>query len=424
MGKHQRYFTLEELDGSLAPLFLTARNGDAEGLEIVRAGNERVLAFRFNDAVHHYNEDLKTTLEEKRAHLSRVVFMQRLGSMLDRSERLERLVTAWCRRLGRDDLLERAACAAHLSKADLASQMVAELPELQGVMGREYGVLEGLDPAVAQAIGEQYMPKTAGDPLPQSEAGRLLALADRIDLLIAALSLGHAPTGSSDPFGLRRAAAGVTALLAEMPPSLAPAALVEDGLAAFREEEYYRASSPRPGAEVAAGVLALLTARLEAQLLAEGVRRDLADAVLNGRPGSVPSLLGRARFLRSRLSDPSWEPVSQSATRIRNILRPTDGAPEELDPARLEQPEEQALHAAVEAAAPELDRALAALNWEAAWARWAALAPAITTFFDEVLVNAPDPELAAARRGLLRRLDAGFLAVADFSRTVDLQAAE
>ncbi|MBM3947482.1 MAG: glycine--tRNA ligase subunit beta, partial [SAR202 cluster bacterium] len=191
-----------------------------------RLGNERVLTFRFNDAAHHAREDEKRTLEQFREELKRIVFLEKLGSVWDRSNRLERWMAGCDAWAGDAAGQERGRRAARLCKADLASHMVAELPELQGVMGALYALRDGEDPAVAEAIENHYRPRAAGDPIPETHGARLLALADRLDLLVAAFSLGFLPTGSSDPFGLRRAAAGVVALLQELPTELELPALL------------------------------------------------------------------------------------------------------------------------------------------------------------------------------------------------------
>lgn len=416
MRKHQRYFYLENPDGSLAPRFLAVRNGDETGLDIVRAGNERVLIFRFNDAVHHYNEDLKSTLAEKRERLKRVIFLEKLGTMWDKSVRLEAVVTRLCAQLGRADAADAARDAARLCKADLASNMVGELPELQGVMGREYALHEGLSVEVAQAIGEQYLPKAAGDALPPSLLGRLLALADRMDILTAAFSLGYVPTGSSDPFGLRRAAMGVVALLAELPAEVTLSSLVDRSLASFAGEAYYQAAKPRPADEVRANLLRFFRPRVEAVLEEAGTRLDLTEAVLGVGFDSIPTTLSRAAFLRAGAGGAGWEPVVQVATRIRNILKPTDGAPVAGNLAHLEHATEQRLAADVQARESALREKLAAGDWPGAWEEWTALCPAVDQFFVDVLVNAENPDLRAARQALLRKLDATFTQLADFSK--------
>ena len=416
MKKHQRYFTLEDPEGNLAPHFLAVRNGGDVGLDIVRTGNERVLEFRFNDAAHHFDEDRKTTLAEKRDRLRSIVFMQKLGSLLDRSRRLEALAGELSRLAGETGGVTDLAEAARLCKADLASAMVAELPELQGVIGAEYGRLEGLPEPVCTAIAEQYLPRHAGDALPCTTAGRLLSLADRLDLLVAAFCLGHVPTGSSDPLGLRRAAAAVVQLLAELPASLRVPALLRAACSLLAAEPFFAGAASVSPEEAVQEAERLIRTRLDAWLEEAGIRLDLREALLAAGAETVPRLGQRARFLQSRLETAGWEPLVQAATRIRNILRPTDASPTPGDPAHLSHPAAETLSRLATLAGATLQPAFADGRWDEAWETWTGLLPAIEAFFEEVLVNDPDPAVRAARLGLLRTLDAGFLELADFSR--------
>jgi glycyl-tRNA synthetase beta chain len=420
MRKHQRYFYVENVDGSLAPRFLAVRNGGTHGLETVREGNERVLAFRFNDALHHDAEDRKTTLQEKRERLRRIVFMEKLGTVWDKSERLEAVVSGLCEQLGRAEIREKARQAAALCKADLSSHMVAELPELQGVIGREYALREGIDPEAAAAIGEHYRPRAVGEPLPETDIGRLLSLADRLDLLVAAFSLGYVPTGSSDPFGLRRAAAGVVALLQELSPELTLSGLVDRSLASFESAAYYREAGPPPPEQVRGEILKFFRPRLEAIMDEEGLRLDLRDAVLGAGFDSVPRTLERGRFMQQQPGSASWEPVVAVGTRIRNILKPVDANPPHGDLSRLEHPSEKQLLSQIEARQDALRRAVDGSDWSSAWAQWDALRPAVDQFFIDVLVNVEDPGLRAARQALLRKLDEAFTRLADFSKIAAL----
>ncbi len=415
MRKHQRYFYLEGADGSLAPRFLACRNGGEHGLDVVRSGNERVLVFRFNDAVHHHQEDLKTSLGEKRERLKRIVFMEKLGTMWDKSHRLETMAGALCDHLEQPGLRETTVAAARLCKADLSSAMVAELPELQGVIGCEYGLREGLEPAVTAAIAEHYQPKAGGDPLPASLPGRLLALADRLDLLTAAFSLGHVPTGSSDPFGLRRAAAGSVALLRELPAGLHLTWLIDQSLAAYGDAAYYHEAVKLSPEVIREELLRFFRPRVEALLEEEGVRLDLVEATLGAGFESIPGTLERARFLKARAGTGDWDTVVATGTRLRNILKHLHaGFEANLD--LLQHETEMELRYALRQREGAIQHAAAAGDWAAAWAEWSALVPLVDRFFVDVLVNVEDEELRRARQGLLWRLDQTFLSLADFSK--------
>ena len=416
MAYHQRFFTVEDEAGKLRPRFLAVRNGGEEGLDIVRAGNERVLAFRFNDSVFFFNEDRKNSLAAKREKLKNIVFLERLGSLYDKSERLTALAAALCEQLGRQDDADTARRAAELCKCDLSTLMVGELPELQGTMGMEYALADGEPAEVARAIGEHYRPRHAGEELPETFAGQLLSLSDKLDALVAAFSLGFIPTGSADPFGLRRQAAAVISLLEALPKALRLSGLVDLTLATLQDTDYYQAAEPRDADEVRQEVLDWLKARVEARLEELKISRHVIEAVLATGFDCLPDTLDRARYLEQRLGDKAMDQVVVVGTRVRNILRPTDESPAEGDLSRLEEPEEKELAQAIETAMPELDRATSQPDWDAACLILVRLQPLIDNFFDEVLVNAEDSDLRAARHTLLRRLDEQFLRLADFSK--------
>ena len=231
MRDHQRYFPVKTFEGKLMPLFITVRNGGREYLDIVQHGNERVLKARLEDAQFFFNEDRKKSLEQHRDKLKTVVFQEGLGSVYEKTERLEKLVA-----LIADDLnvepadKSNAIRAAQLSKADLVTGMVTEFTELQGVMGREYAKLDGEDIEVSTAIDEHYMPRFAGDSQPQSTAGRILSLADKVDNIVATFSRGLIPTGSQDPFALRRQALGIVNMIVEAKWSISMRKIVDKAM--------------------------------------------------------------------------------------------------------------------------------------------------------------------------------------------------
>lgn len=423
MKKHQRYFTVERPDGSLAPMFLAVRNGGDYGLDTVRSGNERVLAFRFNDARHHYVEDARVTLPELRERLRRIVFIQRLGTVWDRSVRLADLAPEVCAQLGWPDLADESRIAGELCKADLASHMVAELPELQGVMGAQYAARDGLSPAVADAIAGHYLPRGAGDTVPEGRLARVLALVDRVDLLTSAFTLGHVPTGSSDPFGLRRAAAGVVALAEALPVDLNLSELLSRSLASFAGTDYYQSCRPVPADQVASEVTQFIRPRVEARLDELGSRRDLTDAVLSAGFDSISGALDRARFLNEQAGAATFSEVTRVATRIRNILKPLGITPPSGDLAKLCHPSEIELRGAWVARSAAASCAAESRIWRELWSQLESLVPTVDRFFDDVLVNDPDETLRSARQTLLWELDGAFRSLADFSRIADVPAA-
>ncbi|GAA1813646.1 glycine--tRNA ligase [Actinomadura chokoriensis] len=388
MRKHQRYLPVRRGTGRLLPHFVTVANGECDH-DAVRAGNEAVLRARYEDASFFFRQDLRTTPEQIKEGLGRLTFTERLGSMADRSSRIAAIAADLA---GRLDLAagERAALAraAALAKFDLASSMVIELPSLAGTMAREYARRAGEDEAVARALYEMELPRSAGDAPPATAAGAVLAAADRLDLLAGLFAVGSAPTGSSDPFGLRRAALALTAILRDV-PRLAPVT-VGDGLAL--------AARHQPVA-VAPGALAeaerFIARRLEQNLLDEGRPVHIVRAVLPlaGTPAhaaraadDLAELLGSAAF--GRLT-----------TALQRVLRIVPGTAEAgYDPARFTEPAERNLHEAFTRVTAELT-ARPSLPEFAGTA--SALVAPIDAFFDDVMVMDEDPDVRANRLGLL-----------------------
>ncbi|MFN7162873.1 MAG: glycine--tRNA ligase subunit beta, partial [Fimbriimonadales bacterium] len=280
--------------------------------------NEWVLIARFNDAAFFYEEDRKQPLEAFVPALGRILYQQQLGTLLDKVHRLETLMERLAHALDWD-AAQRASAqrAATLCKADLATQMVMEFPDLQGVIGAEYARLAGEEARVAQAIAEHYMPRHAGDPVPESPVGRALAVLDRIDALVGYVGLGYLPKGSSDPFGLRRAAAGVVEILQHEPDYPTLAELVQRAHDAYREQR----APLKPLIAVQADLRTLFYSRIEALLEEQGVRYDLIRAALSaGWDDSVYGFMQRAHLLQRQAETPEFLPLVQTATRPANIL--------------------------------------------------------------------------------------------------------
>jgi glycyl-tRNA synthetase len=341
MKKHQRYFPVVDEDGELLPYFITVRNGGGEHLDIVRSGNEEVIRARFADADFFYREDTKKPLEEFLPRLATLTFQEQLGSMLDKSRRLERLVEQLAGMLGlSDEETETARRAAHLCKADLATQMVVEHTSLQGVIGREYGLKFGEDPAVGEAIFEHYLPRFAGDAAPRTRPGLAVGLANRLDSMAGLFALGLIPTGSADPYHLRRDALGmVQNLLAHQLPFS-----VRQGLA-----EAARLLPVEVSEGALSAALEFVVERLRGMLREQGFDYDVVDGVLAAR-GEDPF---RARQAVEELSGwvarDDWSRVLDNYARCVRITR---GFEERfpLDPARFAQPAEEALYAAYQEA--------------------------------------------------------------------------
>jgi len=446
MRVNQRYFALRHPDGGAAARFALVANIEAkDGGAAIVAGNERVLRARLADARFFWDQDRKEVLASRLPKLEQVVFHAKLGTQGERVRRLMRLAEAIAPQVGADPALARRA--AQLAKADLASGMVGEFPELQGVMGRYYALHDGEDQRVAEAVAAHYRPLGPGDDVPREPVAVAVALADKLDQLAGFFAVGERPTGSGDPFALRRAALGIIRIVREnglrlplrgiLAIASIQAAVDEAEVVASRveaaEEALERAlghaltEQPQPAPLRAAPernaeeVLDFIAERLRVQLRTEGARHDLVAAVFGATPDDdLVRLLARAEALRGLLESPDGANLLAAYRRAANILRieeRKDGPYRpETDPTLLVQAEEKALAGALDRAEPAAREALAAENFTGAMAALAALREPVDAFFDRVTVNDPVPELRRNRLGLLARLRAAMEAVADLSK--------
>lgn len=405
MKDHQRYFPIRDAAGRLLPLFLTVRNGGTEFLDLVRTGNERVLRARLADAEFFFNEDRKQTLAARYEALPRIVFQEGLGTMQDKTLRLERLTAAlaaaWEASAAERETVARAA---HLAKTDLTTAMVTEFTELQGEIGREYALLDGETEAVAWAIYEQYLPRFAGDELPATLPGMLLSLADKLDNLVATFSQGHIPTGSQDPFALRRQAIGIVQMSLQQRRHW-------DLTAALQ------AASDALGADAAVvpQVADFIAQRFRGILAAEGVPHDVLDAVF-AQP--VTDLYGA--YLRAQALTETGlvadENLRQALVRALNLAKDTAAA--EVREDLLQEDAERALYRAVTAVEADVQGAYAADDFATVYARLRELAAPIHRFFDEVVVMADEEDVRTNRLHLLDRIAALIRPWADVKQLV------
>jgi glycyl-tRNA synthetase len=391
MKKHQRYFPVVQAEsGKLMPYFITVRNGDDLHLDIVREGNEDVLRARFADAKFFYEHDTRQPLEAFLPRLDTLTFQEQLGSMLDKSKRLEKLVPAVGRALGLDQGEKAVARrAAHLCKADLATQLVVELTSLQGLMGRQYARLSGEDEAVATAIFEHYLPRSADDALPRSKPGLALGLADRLDSLVGLFGVGLAPSGSADPYGLRRAALGVVQNLIEHRVALPLRPLLVEAAALMPVEIAEQALDD---------VAEFVAERLRGWLRDRGFRYDVVDAVLAERGDDPYSAYRTVAQLAMWVERDDWMDLLNAYGRCIRIVRDQKerfAFEPDLDP----EPATAALGKASRIARAQIkaesdvDRFLTAVH---------PMIPAINRFFDDVLVMHKDRALRESRLGLLQ----------------------
>ncbi|OGO13706.1 MAG: hypothetical protein A2Y93_13635 [Chloroflexi bacterium RBG_13_68_17] len=402
MKKHQRYFPVER-GGKLLPYFIAVRNGGRQGLASVTHGNEQVLRARFADAAYFIRKDGEKKLEAFLPRLATLTFQAKLGSVLDKVDRLERLVGGVAEALGLSPAEHSVALrAAHLSKADLATQMVVEMTSLQGVMGREYALRSGEPAGVAEAILEHHLPRFAGDQLPKSLPGLAVGVADRLDTLMGLFAVGMKPSAAKDPFALRRTAVGLAQVL------------MASGRRYDLRQGLAQAAAGLP-VKVPAGAaedcLAFILGRLRVLLEADH-RYDIVDAVLAAQ-GHDPAAAGEAvRQLEAWVCRPDWAQTLQAYARCVRITRDQKQA-YTVDPARLAEPAETALHSALQTAESQARRPGSVDDFLNAVQP---MIPAITRFFDDVLVMAEDASLKENRLGLLQRLAALASGVADLSK--------
>lgn len=410
MRDHQRYFPVLK-DGQLLPLFITIRNGGKEHLETVQHGNERVLRARLEDAQFFFDEDRKKTLEQHGEKLKTVVFQDGLGTIYDKTLRLEVLAGYIADAIGANEQDKKDAVrAAKLAKADLVTGMVTEFTELQGVMGREYALLDGETKAVAQAIDEHYMPRFAGDSQPASVAGRIVSLADKIDTIVGTFSRGLIPTGSQDPFALRRQALGIVNMLKEAQYHISLSQLVAKAM------ELLKITDAGQQAKLQNDVADFMKLRLKNVLADADIRYDVVDAVFV----TVDDIYGV--FLRAQAVNEAvkqdMEKTIQAFVRTGNIARKAEDVQAAVETGLLAEQVEKDLYKAYEEAASKVEKEVAAQDYAGAIATLSQLAAPIDAFFDGVMVMDKDEKIKNNRLGLLKLVDNLICQVADFSKIV------
>jgi glycyl-tRNA synthetase beta chain len=410
---HQRYFPLEDADGVLMPWFITMSNIESREPDKVRAGNERVVRPRLADAAFFWQQDRKHSLAAFAAALDSVTFHAKLGSIGEKMRRVGTLAGEIAVAIHTD----RAAVerAAELCKCDLLSAMVGEFPELQGIMGRYYALLDQEPHEVADAIREHYLPRSAGDELPLTHAGVALSIADKLDTLAGIFAIGQKPSGTRDPFGLRRAAIGVLRIMIERRLDLDLRGLVERAAAL----------QPVSAGHTADEVYDYMLERLRAYYLegagasasSAAISTEMFDAVLATQPRSPLDFAQRLQALAAFLELPEAASLTAANKRIANILRKADGAPHrEVDVEALQAPAEVRLFDAMRALSKAVATATAQREYTAALGHLAQLRAAVDSFFDQVMVMDPDEKLRANRLALLAELRGLFAGVADLSR--------
>ena len=406
MKDHQRYFPLVDQNGKLLPMFLTVRNGSDHSIEVVQAGNERVLRARLDDAKFFFNEDRKKPLIDRQDGLTKIVFQEGLGNLADKTERLLKLGRVFGEECGLHEdaavVLERAT---ELAKTDLTTGMVTEFTELQGVMGKEYALLDGESPEVAEAIFEQYLPRFAGDVLPQTEAGKVLSIIDKVDNIVATFSRGLIPTGSQDPYALRRQTIGILNILlgSEWNISLRPIFKASMELLNVPVEKQD---------ELLGQVEEFFTLRLKNIFLDREVPHHVIDLLLSNNELSVADAEGLVNALMANRIDENVELV-QAYTRMYNLVKDVEytGVNSDL----LKEDAEKELFEAATKASEASSAAWEAGDYDAVVAVPATLVPAINKFFEDVMVMDKDEAIKANRLQLVRLAYSVMAIIGDIS---------
>jgi len=405
MKGDQKYFPIYDKDGKLLPHFIFVSNINPEDPTAIIEGNEKVVRPRLTDAEFFFKTDLKQKLVDRLPRLETVLFQQQLGTLKDKTDRIEQLAGEIAKQIGADEA--KAKRAGLLSKCDLMTNMVFEFTDTQGVMGMHYARHDGEDEEVAVALNEQYMPRFAGDELPKSLVASAVALADKFDTLTGIFGIGQAPKGSADPFALRRAALGALRIIVEKNLPLDLDDLVKKSAALFGDK--------LTNQNVVADVVDFMLGRFRAWYQDEGIAVDVIQAVLARRPTRPADFDARVRAVSHFRTLDSAEALAAANKRVSNILAKADAAIGEINLTACVEPAEKALAEAVLALRTEVQPLIAQGDYTAVLDKLANLRAPVDSFFDNVMVNAEDPALRQNRLAILNTLQGLFLQVADIS---------
>ena len=405
MKGDQKYFPIYDKDGKLLPHFIFVSNINPEDPTAIIEGNEKVVRPRLTDAEFFFKTDLKQKLVDRLPRLETVLFQQQLGTLKDKTDRIEQLAGEIAKQIGADEA--KAKRAGLLSKCDLMTNMVFEFTDTQGVMGMHYARHDGEDEEVAVALNEQYMPRFAGDELPKSLVASAVALADKFDTLTGIFGIGQAPKGSADPFGLRRAALGALRIIVEKNLPLDLEDLVKKSAVLFGDKLTNK--------NVVADVVDFMLGRFRAWYQDEGIAVDVIQAVLARRPTRPADFDARVRAVSHFRTLDSAEALAAANKRVSNILAKADAAIGEINLTACVEPAEKALAEAVLALRTEVQPLIAQGDYTAVLDKLANLRAPVDSFFDNVMVNAEDPALRQNRLAILNTLQGLFLQVADIS---------
>jgi glycyl-tRNA synthetase beta chain len=415
MREHQRYFPVFNGNGQLQPYFVTVRNGDLRSIELVAKGNEKVLRARLSDAKFFYEEDHKLTIDHALSKLENIVYHEELGSVADKVRRIRATADLLSRQLLVDEqTVQDVSRAADICKFDLVSQMVYEFPELQGIMGEDYARKSGERESVAKAINEHYQPRFAGDLAPSELTGAIVSLADKIDTIVGCFSIGIIPTGSQDPYALRRQAAGIVQII------------LANGLKLHLNDLYDAALSvhesrglKRDAADIRKDLSDFFALRVKNVLSEQGVRYDVVDAVMASGFADLRSTIERASIVQKLAAGDDraeFKLTVEQFNRISNLA--SKAAPVAVDPSLFSEQAESELYEKWLQQRPTFEEAISQESIGKAVQTLSSLKPFIHTYFDKVMVMAPDEAVRANRLSMLAGIAEDIAVVADFSKLV------
>lgn len=411
MQSHQRYFPLEKRGGSLAPAFITIHNGDPCHSEAIARGNERVLSARLSDAKFFFEEDKKTGLNKMAEKLKNVIFLEELGTLYNKSQRLPRLAATVACALNLSGKAKKIAMrAAVLCKADLVSDVVVEFPILQGVMGQIYARLQNEEENVPEAIFEHYLPRFSGDVLPQTDAGVILSLADKLDNITGLISVGLIPSGSEDPYALRRQALGIIILLISRNYSVDLSSMMKAALHNFEKANREMVESQAKE---------LFDGRMRQLLSAEGIRYDLIEAVMDIGSTNYLDVYKRAVALKDSLESSQLSELFVASERCRNLSRGV--TPGSIDPNLIEEGAEKDLFVYFDRVSKTIEVPMAEGNYHECLILLSSLKKPIDRYFDDVLVMVKDDALRENRLRLLKAISLLFDKIASFEKIVEME---
>ncbi|MEG0078934.1 glycine--tRNA ligase subunit beta [Enterococcus sp.] len=412
MKEHQRYFDVRNSAGLLLPHFISARNGNAVKLDNVVKGNEKVLTARLEDAEFFYKEDQKLTIDVCVEKLKQVTFHEKIGSIYEKMQRVAEIAKIVGETVGlSNEQLEDLARAAEIYKFDLVTNMVGEFPELQGVMGEKYALLQGEKPSVAQAIREHYLPISSEGDLPTSEIGAVLAIADKLDSLLSFFAVGMIPSGSNDPYALRRQTYGIVRIIENKHWAFPLVELQEKINEAISQDEQ------RYGLKLNSGqteVVNFVKARLKQFLLTKNLRHDVIDAVINAEQTNLTAIFSSARILRQHLNDPDFKPTMEALTRVINLAKKAEVEDANVKPELFDNEAEKTLFDAVTDLENRFARQTMAENYDAL----TALRPLIENYFDQTMVMVDDEKVRRNRLSQLNKIAKMALAVASLDALI------